>query len=309
MLRFSRLVRTLQPDVVQANAFHALKYASLLKRVTRGAWPLVYRNVSLASHWISHGWRRHWGRWLLRPVDRVLSVSDIAAADFCATYGFPQSRMVTIRRGVELPGEVDFPGTRKRIAAMIGCKPEDPLLFHLGGFTPEKNHDGLLRALAIVCKRYPDVRLVLCGDGPLWTPMQRRAGELGVSGNAYFLGNRPEARELLAGADLLLLTSCVEGIPGVVLEAAARMVPSVATNVGAMADAIAHESSGLLVPAGDMESLAEGCCALLADPVRRKRMGTAARQFVAETHEIGASVDRFESLYRTLYGPHSNSRI
>jgi len=300
MARLWRLIREMGPDVVQANGFHALKYASLLKHSRLTSWPLVYRNISIASRWITRRLQRMWGTWLMRSVDCVLSVSDAGAADICKTYNVPKSRALTIPQGIEIPAVQYRDQARRTLADLIGVDASDPLLFHLGSFTPEKNHEGLLTAFRRVCKRHPRAQLVLCGDGPLRPHIEQRIGTLDLHGRVHTLGNRADARNLLAGGDLLLLSSHIEGIPGVILEAAACGVPAVSTNVGAVAETVEHDTSGKLVPAGDMHALADAVCELLADPERRKQMGAAARDHVIRHHEMNSTIDEFERIYRKL---------
>jgi glycosyltransferase involved in cell wall biosynthesis len=295
-----RLAKQWRPDVVQANAFHALKYAVLTKRLGGGRWPIVYRNISMASNWIARPWQAWWGRWLFRSVAHVVSVSDASAADLCQTYRFPADRISTVRRGVEVPDSVDRHLARRRLAELIAFDQDDPILFHIGGFTAEKNHVGLLAAFRRIQQELPNSHLVLCGDGPLRERVQNEVRQGGLERQVHLLGNRADAGDLLPAAELLLLTSHVEGIPGVVLEAAVRGVPSVSTNVGAVREAVRDGETGVLVPDGDMPGLARAACDLLADSVRRKAMGEAARSLVAGQHDLNDIVVKWERIYRLV---------
>ncbi len=299
LLRLHRLVREFRPDLVQANGFHSLKYASILKRLTRVRWPIVYRNISIASVWIRRGVQTHWGHWLARSIAYVASVSDASAADFADTYGVEGARTITIHRGIEIPHQLDPPRMRSRIRELIAVKSHAPLLVHIGGYTEEKNHSGLLDAFQVVHESHPTARLVLFGDGPLRTDFERRVQAVGLVSNVHCLGNRTDARDLLAGADILLLPSHIEGIPGVVLEAAARKIPSVCTDVGAVHEAVQNGVSGILVQPDDMAEMARATCELLNDNDRRRSLGEAAYRHVQSHHDMQRTVTRFEELYRT----------
>ena len=299
LLRLHRLVREFRPDLVQANGFHSLKYASILKRLTRVRWPIVYRNISIASVWIRRGVQMHWGRWLARSIAYVASVGDASAADFADTYGVEGARTITIHRGIEIPHQLDPPRMRSRIRELIAVKSHAPLLVHIGAYTEEKNHSGLLDAFQVVHESHPTARLVLFGDGPLRTDFERRVQAVGLVSNVHCLGNRTDARDLLAGADILLLPSHIEGIPGVVLEAAARRIPSVCTDVGAVHEAVQNGVSGILVQPDDMAEMARATCELLNDNDRRRSLGEAAYRHVQSHHDMQRTVTRFEELYRT----------
>ena len=297
-LRLLWLLRRLRPDVVQVNGFHALKYIALAKRTGCFRGALVYRNISIASGWVRGGVHRRWGRWLVRPVSYVASVSDASRADFIETYGVDPSRAITVRRGITASNGTPRAAARRRVCKLVGVESNAPLLFHIGGFTEEKNHGGLLAAFREAHAHFPQTHLVLCGDGPLRLDFERQVQTAGLADFVHCLGNRPDARELLAGADLLLLPSRIEGIPGVVLEAAVCKVPSICTEVGAVREAVENGKSGLLVPADDMAAFANAICELVADANRRRSLGDEAFRYVREHHGMQNAVDRFEDVYR-----------
>ena len=109
------LIRKMCPDVVQANGSATLRYASLVKLLSRGRWALVYRNISFASHWVRSPAHRLWGRWLVRNVGHVAAVSSKSGEDFRRTYGVPQSRISVIPRGVQVPAAPRLPELRLRL--------------------------------------------------------------------------------------------------------------------------------------------------------------------------------------------------
>ena len=300
--RLLRTVRKFQPDVVQANAFHALKYVVLSKRLTGARWPIIYRNVSMASDWIEKPWKRRWGTWLFRHVKRVTTVSDKSKVDLCQAYRYPEMRAITIRRGIRIPRHVRRDQARRQLAELTGVNPLSPLLFHAGGFTREKNHAGLVVALQQIVKSRPDAQLVLCGDGPLRADVQHAVEAAGMSSRVTFLGNRDDAAVLIAGADVLLLPSHIEGIPGVVLEAAAQEVPAVCTDVGAVAEVIIDGRTGFLVPAGDMTALGQAASRLISEPEVREQLGRAARDLVIRQYDLEQATSQFESLYADALG-------
>ena len=87
--RVARYIQAAQPDLVQANGSDTLKYATLAKWVSGGRWPIVYRNISVASQWLRWPGHRLWGRFLSGGLDYVVSVAEESREDFVATYGVP----------------------------------------------------------------------------------------------------------------------------------------------------------------------------------------------------------------------------
>lgn len=299
---FWRAARTLQkikPDIVQANAFHALKFTALTKKVTGATWPLVYRNVGIASQWVKRRSQVRWGRRLLRNVDHILSVSEASRRDFRQTFGAAESRISISRQGVVIPERLGTVTVRERLARVIGRPARESFILHVGNFSYEKNHLGLIDAFEKLLGEIP-ASLILIGDGPLRSKVAEKVNRRNLQQHVHLLGARRDAGKLVAGADLLALSSLVEGIPGVVLEAAAQGVPVVGTNVGGMSEIVLDGKTGRLVSSGDMASLATAMKELLIDSNRRQQMGQAARQFVGQHHEMEATVDKIEALYRRL---------
>jgi L-malate glycosyltransferase len=300
VLELGRLLRRLQPDLVQANGSVTLKYAALTKRWSRESWPLVYRNISMASYWIRRPGQRWWGRWLLRAVDHVAAVSERSRVDFGDTYRLPESRISTIPIGVEIPAVHHPARERARLTRLANVPDDSQIVIHVASFTPEKNHYWLIQAFGGLAKRNPRSRLLLVGDGPLRPGIEAAAAAAGLGARVRFLGTREDVPQLLAGSDLLVLPSLIEGISGVILEAAAQGIPTVATEVGGVPEAVKDGRTGRLVPPGDMGAFVSAVGELLDDPARRLAMGDRALAFVRGHYAMDGIVGRFEGLYSEL---------
>jgi len=300
---FSKLrkcLKTLNPDVVQANAFNALKFSALSRVTSRASWPLVYRNVGLASQWVTRPGQKLWGRQLLKQVAKVISVSAASRRDFSTTYQMPETEIAVLNQGVVIPRPFAKSEWRNRLTQLIGRPDASFLLVHVGNFSPEKNHQGLLQAFGVVVSSHPNAQLVLMGDGPLRQQVAEAATRLGLAANVHFLGAQAGAADLAGGADAMLISSHVEGIPGVLLEACARHVPVLSTDVGGIHEVIQSGKTGILVTPGNMHSLGRETAALLADHARRHQLGEAAHRQVVKSHDMEDSVDQLESIYHAL---------
>jgi glycosyltransferase involved in cell wall biosynthesis len=138
-----------------------------------------------------------------------------------------------------------------------------------------KDHRTLLRALAMM--RSEPWQLDLVGDGPLEREMRSLAGALGIAERVRFLGYQPDPAQVLARAQLFVLSSRSEGFPRSVLEAMRAGLPVVATEVGGVGEAVTQGVNGLLVPRGEPGALAAALSALVTDGERRRGLGAAAR--------------------------------
>jgi glycosyltransferase involved in cell wall biosynthesis len=126
--------------------------------------------------------------------------------------------------------------------------------------------------------------------------------QFGVAAAVEFAGVKdgPDLAECYAEAQVLCLPSRREGVPLVLLEAMSFGLPVIATPVGGIADYVAHEDNGLLVPPGDVDALAVSIAVLAADPELRTRLGEAARRRVAEQAGPDTIAHRWRETYSEL---------
>jgi len=159
-----------------------------------------------------------------------------------------------------------------------------------------------LSALPSVIKRFPQVRLVIAGDGPEHTSLKNQAIHLGLTDAVEFMGwVAPEnVHALINTATLVVVPSRKEGFGLVAVEAAHMARPIVATRVGGLPEVVVHGQTGLLVEEGNAQALADAIIILLAHPEATVQMGQAARNHARERFSWDHCVDAYDKLYRQL---------
>ncbi|MFP5318568.1 MAG: glycosyltransferase [Acidimicrobiia bacterium] len=180
----------------------------------------------------------------------------------------------------------------------LGVTPETPLVGILGRLAPIKDHETMLRALALV----PGAHLAVLGDGELRSRLERAAAGMGVSGRVHFVGWRIDVAACIGDLDVVALTSRNEGTPVSLIEAAATGRPAVATRVGGVADVVQHGVTGYLVERGDAAAVAGYLRRLLDDPAQRRQMGEAGRAHVRDRYSHVRLLRDIAELYRALPG-------
>ncbi|MEU4804216.1 glycosyltransferase [Actinosynnema sp. NPDC023587] len=180
---------------------------------------------------------------------------------------------------------------RATVRAAMGVPQDVPVALCLARMAPQKRHDVLLAAWARIGG---GAELWLAGDGSLRPALERTAA--GMAG-VRFLGNRPDVPDLLAAADVTVLTSDWEGMPIAVLESLAAGRPVVATDVDGVGQALAG-GGGLVVPPRDPEATAEALRSLLFDDARRAAVGAAGRAAVTKAHDPRALMKSYDELLR-----------
>ncbi len=163
-----------------------------------------------------------------------------------------------------------------------------------------KRHDLFLRAAQRLAERFPQVRFILVGDGPLRAGLEALANQLGLADRIVFLGDRRDMPVVLATLDISVLPSASESLSNVILESMAAGVPVVAAQVGGNPELVQNGTTGLLFPSGDEEQLSRAMETLVTHPDLRKQFGECARQRAQAEYAIPKIRDRYQELYRSL---------
>ncbi|MFE9566002.1 stealth conserved region 3 domain-containing protein [Streptomyces sp. NPDC006487] len=167
--------------------------------------------------------------------------------------------------------------------------------------TPEKQVDHAIRAFHLVCGDFPDWTLRIFGDGPQQVRLRQLVEGLGLQSRVELMGRTDRMDEEWAKAALCLLPSRNEAFGLVLVEAFAAGVPAIAYDVvTGPAEIIRHGVDGFLVPAGDVESLAEATARLMGDDDGRRAFGRAARTGVGERFSGEKITARWEGLFEGL---------
>jgi L-malate glycosyltransferase len=292
------LIQKHQPDIVQANAGDTLKFAVLSKTMYRWKTPLIARNASMVSAYITNPFSKRLNQWLYHNTQAIASVSQQSALDLNKL--FPETKPKT----TVIPIGINFP-----VYEEVQWKTNIPEAFHLihvGGFTFEKNHPGLLSIFEKLVRNHsenpPDFEekqnylLHLFGDGPLKTEIDAVVHQKGLADQVYFYGFTPKVQNYIRKADLLLLPSIIEGLPGVILEAFHAETPVVAYNVGGIAEVLTHEKTGMLITKSHEDEFVSAI-RKLTDPTFAKNISKRAKELVVNQYDNQYIAKVFEQLY------------
>ncbi|MGH9057476.1 MAG: glycosyltransferase [Acidimicrobiales bacterium] len=214
-----------------------------------------------------------------RVVRRFHAVSQ-AAADACIVrMGLPRERVEVIPRGRDRTrlGEPS-PGRRASARSQLGLSPEVPVVLAVARQQPQKGLDLLLRAVPILLRDQPLTQLLVAGgEGRATTDLSGIVADLGIGNLVRFLGERQDVGDLLCAADVFVLPSRREGLPGAVLEAMAMEVPIVASDLPTVREAVPDSEHAILVPVEDPQALALAVSRVLSDSAASADRARAAR--------------------------------
>jgi glycosyltransferase involved in cell wall biosynthesis len=171
-------------------------------------------------------------------------------------------------------------------------------LLFVGSLSSEKGPGTALDAAGAALALGAEVELRFVGAGRLADDLVASRERAGLSTRVEFTGAKSSVLDDYAWADALLLTSRTEGLPGVVLEAGAAGVPTLAFDVGGVSDVIQDGETGRLVPFGDVDRLAAVIAEVADDDEARREMGVRVRSLVASRFLIESAVERYDSALR-----------
>jgi len=218
----------------------------------------------------------------------VVAVSADAADVATRIERVPRRKIRTIHNGIDLERH-PFP---------LRCSSDGPLsAIHVARLNPIKDQLTLLEAVRIVVDREPSFRLTIVGDGPRRNELHELSQKLTLGDHVVFLGERNDVPQLMARADLFVLSSLQEGLSLTLLEAMASGLAVIATDVGGNRELVTPGQTGFLVPSRSPERLAAAILDLLARPDAVRSMGKQGRALVEREFGVEQMVRKYEQFY------------
>jgi glycosyltransferase involved in cell wall biosynthesis len=272
-----------RPELLHTHLVHAEWYALLAGAAARV--PLRFTT--------KHGFNEFREAPYFGVADRAvasLAHVQIAISRGLARYledveGFDRESFEIVHYGIEPDGEP---------------KPYDepaPRLLCVGRLIPIKGHIVLLRAFAEARKRLPGLELEIAGRGPLEPALKALGVELGIQDSVRFLGHVSPIQSAIERAAVVVVPSMGEGFGMVALEAMERARPVIAANIGGLGELVRDGETGILVPAGEAEPLAEAIVRVAGDLELARAMGDAGRRRALSRFLQTACTERTELLY------------
>jgi glycosyltransferase involved in cell wall biosynthesis len=303
----AELIRELRPHILHTHTAKAGAIGRMAALLAGDAAPPIvvhtFHGHVLRGYFgpLRSGFFRLLERWLARRTTSLIAVSPEVRDDLVSLGIASVEKFSVVRLGIELGSRVgSADGNGQETRRLLGIPPDRFVVGWIGRMTGVKRTDDVLLAVKRLRDGGVDAVLCMVGDGPDRDAVERRAHELGIVRDSFFLGYQDEVAPFYAAFDALILPSANEGTPVSAIEALAGGRPVVATRVGGVPDVVRDGVDGFLVEPGDVDAMADRLAALAADADLRRRMGEAGSADVHQRYSVERLLDDVDALYREL---------
>ena len=232
-----------------------------------------------------------------RAVERFVANSEDVAQSLVKSC-IARERISIVNEGVGIP-ELPNAEMRSRARRRWSVGDTEFLFGCVGVFVPEKGQRHVIEALSVVRKKYPQVRLLLAGDGACRAELESLSKRLGQHNVVLFPGFVNEIEEVYAALDAFVFPSEFEGLGTALQTAMAMALPSISTARGALAEVVDHQRTALVVEP-DAQEFAEAMLLLMDAPALRARLGAAARGEIIERFSAERMVTNTMRVYEDV---------
>jgi glycosyltransferase involved in cell wall biosynthesis len=291
--RLGNVIRSARPDLVHLQSRIGADVMGGIAARVAGV-PVVHsrRVDNPESRWVvASKYRLH---------DRVVAISEAIGRVLLAE-GFPQAKLRCVHDAVDAGL---YRGRRDRawLESALGVPENSPVIAVVAQLIGRKGHRFLLRAMPRLIQRFPSIRLIFFGKGPLGKELSNTVEREGLRDHVDLAGFREDLPRILPCLDLLVHPALAEGLGVSLLQAACAGVPIVAFRAGGVPEVVRDGINGLLVEPGDVDGLASAIEALLEDPRRSRALGLAGRALAEQEFSVDRMVEGNLAVYSELLG-------
>jgi glycosyltransferase involved in cell wall biosynthesis len=244
--------------------------------------------------------RSIFNRFKFSRARKVVCISQFIATQM-RDWGLPKEKLVIIPSAVPLPdAKISRDAVSLELRRRLNISADKKLIGNIAAMVGHKDQATLLRAARHVVDKRPNAAIVIIGDGELRPQLEQQRRELHLEQFVYFAGFIPDAEKFLPAFDVFAMSSCMEGLGSIVLDAFAAGVPVAATAGGGLPELVRQRDTGLLAPIGDDRALARAVLDLLSSPSMAAELTQKARDFVAANFSVHGMAEQYRGIYQSL---------
>ena len=307
LIKLNKLIRKKGYDIVHTHTTKAGILGRIAARIARV--PIIVHGLHGSTfeafdsgllNWLLFLFERLTGRF----TDAYISVSGVLSEKYIERGIGKKENYHTVYSGMELG---TFYGARRKIDRRrkqreLGIDSEDFIIGNVARLETRKGHKFLIDAFKNIVEKQKDnhLKLLIIGEGNKREYLESYVKELNLEGKVIFTGYRKDVEELMAVMDIFVLTSLREGLPRVLVQAAAVGMPSISFNVDGVPEIIRDNYNGFLVKAKNIEELENRIVKYMNNKELVLQHGRNGREFIENKWSIKGMVDRIDKIYQDL---------
>ena len=293
------VIGDLQPDILHCHMFHANVLGRWIGH--RAGVPNIVSTVHIAERR-----RRPWRFWLERKTDPLGTITVCVSHSVLQFHSkktrLPRERFTVIPNGIDTARFARPSRPPAEVRAELGIAAGSKVIGSVGRLDAQKGYRYLIPAFARIVGELGDVELVIAGEGPEMSTLQRLARQSGCARRVHLLGRRTDVVDLLHAFDVFAMPSIYEGLPLALIEAMAAGVPVVASAVDSVPEVLV---AGRLVRPADPGDLVGALLDALESPDAEQTQQSLAH--AREHYDLSTMVAGYAGLYDSLCGDSGES--
>ncbi len=284
-VRLAKIIKKNNIQIIHGHTAHAHTLGTLAAKINSKCKVIISRRVDFHIHRLI--------KYKL-GIDRIIAVSE-GVKKVLIEDGIDAEKISVIYDGIDLD-RFNKLGSNNYIYEEFNLKKDNLIIGIVAALAPHKHHQNFLESAKIVKETFPLARFLIVGEGKLEQELKELTEKLNLNNEVVFCGFRKDIAELISVFDVFVLSSYLEGMGSVLLEAMALSKPIVATKTGGIPEVVRDGKNGVLVPPRDSEALADGIIYLLKNEGIRRKMGESGKEMVKD-FGIDKMIERTGQVY------------
>lgn len=292
-----KILDEIKPDVILTNLLHADIYGRFFIQLFTEYTVIPYLQTT-------YNFKRYWPARLFERtskylVEEYLANSEAVKNFYISNYSINPLKIKVIPNGidVEFYNNISIDPDYKN---SIGIKSNHFIISCVANLHQNKGHFYLIKAFEKLYKNNHKIQLLLIGEGPERTHLEKISSKYLKNENIIFLGKRSDVAKILKCSDLFVLPTFFEGLSNAIMEAMISGVPVITTNIPENRELIEDNISGILCPTKNYSQLADAILSLKNNPSKRSYLGLNAAKTIKENYNINLIINKWEDYFKKI---------
>lgn len=292
-----KIIEDNEIKIVRTHQYHANLYGRIAAKICKV--PCVVASVHNIYTRDKKIHRRIINSVLAKFTDKIVAVSEEVKKDILKYDRIPEDKIEVIYNGID-PDIFSNEFDKENIKKSLGIDLKAPVIGTVGRLTMQKGQIYLLEAISKIKDKFPHIKVLIVGDGPLMENLKNYTKSSGISENVIFTGSRRDVTALLSIMDIFVFPSLWEGLPNALIEAMAAGKAIIASDLKPIREVLDSKKTGILIPPTNSDAIAESIELLLKDRNLIDNMGQVAKNRAFSCFNIKTTVKIYEELFEKI---------